>query len=159
MNDGMLRCSLNTSHFEQFLQQHPATSDLLCVSDEVHFHLDGFVKKQYTRFWAFENPLSAVTTRHAAVCTVRCAISRYWLDLKDGAVPQCPAHCLTAAPVDNPVVRKQRVHEDEGCHMEYVCTWTLHESEFSFMYHMFLCRRKLRIQRTWKLLRVFQSIL
>jgi hypothetical protein len=39
----------------EFVQPCPATSGCLCFRDEAHFHLDGFVNKQNTKFWASEN--------------------------------------------------------------------------------------------------------
>jgi hypothetical protein len=40
-------------------------------------------------------------------------------------------------------------------HMEATCIYSLHECELSFVYHMLLCLRELRTNRTLKLLRVF----
>ena len=46
------------------------------MSDEAHFHLNGFVNKQNCGFWAKENP-RAVHQRelHPLKCTVWCAIT------------------------------------------------------------------------------------
>ena len=50
--------------------------DKLIMSNETHFHLNGFVNKQNCRFWAKENP-RAVHQRelHPLKCTVLCAIT------------------------------------------------------------------------------------
>ena len=46
------------------------------MSDEAHFHLNGFVNKQNCHFWAKENP-RAVHQRelHPVKCTVWCTIT------------------------------------------------------------------------------------
>jgi hypothetical protein len=82
----------NSSHFLLFVQQYPATLDCLCFSDEAHFHLDGFVNKQNTRFWASENPHRAVETSIRPgnePCGVQPA-SKDLLDLKDGVYRNNP---------------------------------------------------------------------
>ena len=46
------------------------------MSDEAHFHLNGFVNKQNCRFWAKENPRAVHQSElHPVKCTVWCAIT------------------------------------------------------------------------------------
>ena len=50
--------------------------DKLIMSDEAHFHLNGFVNKQNCCFWAKENPRTVHQRElHPVKCTVWCAIT------------------------------------------------------------------------------------
>ena len=50
---------------------------ILMMSDEVHFHLDGYVNKQNCRFWAAENPRELHQRRlHTVKVSVWCGISK-----------------------------------------------------------------------------------
>jgi len=47
------------------------------MSDEAHFHLDGYVNKQNCRFWAAQNPRELQQRPlHAAKVSVLCGISK-----------------------------------------------------------------------------------
>ena len=49
--------------------------DLLMMSDEAHFHMNGFINKQNFRHWATENPqIMQEKTLHPQRVTVWCAI-------------------------------------------------------------------------------------
>jgi hypothetical protein len=50
---------------------------MLMMSDEAHFHLDGYVNKQNCRFWAAENPRELhQRPLHTAKVSVWCGISK-----------------------------------------------------------------------------------
>ena len=50
---------------------------MLMMSDEAHFHLDGYVNKQNCRFWAAENPRQLhQRPLHTAKVSVWCGISK-----------------------------------------------------------------------------------
>ena len=62
-----LQCAVR---LRELAENEPNFFDKLIMSDEAHFHLNGFVNKQNCRFWAKENP-RAVHKRelHPAKCT------------------------------------------------------------------------------------------
>ena len=48
----------------------------LIMSDEVHFHLNGFINKQNCRIWGSENPhVTAERQLHPQKCTVWCGVT------------------------------------------------------------------------------------
>ncbi|CAH1114353.1 unnamed protein product, partial [Psylliodes chrysocephalus] len=50
--------------------------DNIIMSDEAHFHLNGFVNKQNIRIWATENPRVVYQRElHPLKCTVWCGVS------------------------------------------------------------------------------------
>jgi len=50
---------------------------MLMMSDEAHFHLDGYVNKQNCRFWAAENPRELhQRPLHTAKVSVWCGFSK-----------------------------------------------------------------------------------
>ncbi|PNF21840.1 hypothetical protein B7P43_G05966 [Cryptotermes secundus] len=52
-------------------------NDVVMMSDEAHFHLNGFVKKQNCRFWSEENPREAhQISLHSLKVTVWCGVSK-----------------------------------------------------------------------------------
>jgi hypothetical protein len=62
------------------VQLYPATLNCLWFCDEAHFHLDGFVNKQNTRFWVSENPHRVMEmSLHPAKYTVLCVVSKQGL--------------------------------------------------------------------------------
>lgn len=64
---------------EQFLEIFNADENVLnnlVMTDEAHFHLDGYVNKQNCRYWASENPFNLhEQPLHSQKVTVWCAIS------------------------------------------------------------------------------------
>lgn len=62
--------------FQQNAREDPAFIHNLIMSDEAHFHLNGFVNRQNSRIWATENP-RVVHQRelHPLRCTVWCGVS------------------------------------------------------------------------------------
>jgi len=62
---------------ERMLEIIASDNVILMISDEVHFHLDGYVIKQNCRFWAAENPRELHQRRlHTAKVSVWCGISK-----------------------------------------------------------------------------------
>lgn len=66
---------------------------VIMMSDEAHFHLDGYVNKQNCRYWAAENPRELhQRPLHSAKVTVWCGISKlgivgpYFFEVEERAV-------------------------------------------------------------------------
>jgi hypothetical protein len=51
-----------------------ATLHCLCFSHMAHLHLNGFMNKENTSFWASENPQSCGDVTPSTKCTVWCAV-------------------------------------------------------------------------------------
>ena len=57
-----------------------ASGDVMLMSDEVSFNLDGYVSKQNCRFWAAENPQELhQRSLHTAKFYVSCGKSKVWI--------------------------------------------------------------------------------
>jgi len=62
---------------ERMLEIIASDDVMLMMSDEAHFHLDGYVNKQNCRFWAAENPQELhQRPLHTAKVSVWCGISK-----------------------------------------------------------------------------------
>ena len=62
---------------ERMLEIIASDDVILMMSDEAHFHLDGYVNKQNCRFWAAENPQELHQSPfHTAKVSVWCGISK-----------------------------------------------------------------------------------
>ena len=60
---------------ERMLEIIASDDVILMMSDEAHFHLDGYVNKQNCRFWAAENPRELhQRPLHTVKVSVRCGI-------------------------------------------------------------------------------------
>lgn len=59
----------------QLAHDNPDFHEKIIMSDEAHFHLNGYVNKQNSRFWAMENPqIIHQSPLHPLKVTVWCAI-------------------------------------------------------------------------------------
>jgi hypothetical protein len=88
-----LRQRLNFAvKFQELARNEINFIENLIMSDEAHFHLNGFVNKQNCRFWGSENP-RAIHQRqlHPIRCTVWCGITSenvigpYFFENEDGS--------------------------------------------------------------------------
>lgn len=62
--------------FRQKAEENRDFINNLIMSDEAHFHLNGFVNKQNSRIWATENPRTVHQQQlHPLKCTVWCGVS------------------------------------------------------------------------------------
>jgi hypothetical protein len=57
------------------LQDSPGVFGVTCLSDEAHFHLDGYLNKENVFFWISQNPRLTVANAlhpdsHSAVCVI-----------------------------------------------------------------------------------------
>ena len=75
----------------ELAENEPNFFDKLLMSDETHFHLNGFVNKQNCRFWAKENPRAVHQRKlHPVKRTAWCAITAneiigpYFFEVDDG---------------------------------------------------------------------------
>jgi len=61
---------------QELAREHNEFIHYLIMSDEAHFHLNGFVNKQNCRIWGVENPRMVYQRQlHPLKCTVWCAIT------------------------------------------------------------------------------------
>jgi len=64
--------------FLQIIERTPQFLDHLIMSDEAHFHLNGYVNKQNFRYWAAENPdMLHQKPLHSEKVTVWCGVSAF----------------------------------------------------------------------------------
>jgi hypothetical protein len=86
-------------HVLQLLEDDPQFINNLWMSDEVHFHLSGYVNKHDFPYWAAANPQLHERPHHSTKFTVWCAISSngvigpYFFENDDGR-----AVTVTSAP-------------------------------------------------------------
>jgi len=63
---------------ERMLKIIASDDVILMMSDEAHFHLEGYINKQNCRFWAAENPQELhQTPLHAAKVSVGVAFRKW----------------------------------------------------------------------------------
>lgn len=76
---------------QQMSREHDGFMHNLIMSDEAHFHLNGFINKQNCRFWGTENPRELHQRQlHPQKCTVWCGVTSraiigpYFFENEDG---------------------------------------------------------------------------
>ena len=76
-SDGLNRFAQLDQFCERMLEIIASDDVMLMMSDEAHFHLDGYGNKQNCRFWAAENPQELhQRPLHTAKVSVWCGISK-----------------------------------------------------------------------------------
>ena len=74
--DGIDRRYNFSKEYGALLEENPNVVQVTWFSDEAHFHLNGYVNKQNTRFWATQNPhITVANPLHPERVTVWCALS------------------------------------------------------------------------------------
>ena len=70
--EARLQCAIR---LQELAQNEPNFIQKLLMSDEAHFHLNGFINTQNYRFWGSENPrIIQMRQLHPIKCTVWCAM-------------------------------------------------------------------------------------